>query len=128
MQELVRDERTEILNSKSCLVRGELYFQAATVNHLPVKLFLGLLGVLSVVHLDESKVFLWVVEHVGELSELAEVLLQTLLGRAGVDVANVQAGPSAEFSLRTVDRWQFMGRTLNFLQSSQSWIAPSGPE
>ena len=64
VEELVGDERSEIFDSESGLVGGELYFQAAAVGHLPVQLFLGLLGVLSVVHLHEGEVLLGVEENV----------------------------------------------------------------
>ena len=64
VEQLVGDPRPEILNSQSCLVGSELDLHGAAVVHLPVQLFLSLLGVLSVVHLDEGEVFLRVVEHV----------------------------------------------------------------
>lgn len=128
MEELIGDQGSQIFNSESGLMGGKLYFYAATIEQFPIKLFFGLLSILSIVHLDESEVFLRVEENIGEFSELAEVLLQTLLCGGWIDVTDVKPRPATEFPLRGVDRGKFMGWALNLLEPGQCQVTSAPPE
>merc|ERR1719300_1331811 len=108
-----------ILYSKGSLMGSKFNFHGSIAHVLSIHFFLS---ILSVIHSNKCEMLLGIVKKLSDFAKLAQIVLELLLGHIRGNISDVKTGSSAEFSLRSIHRGQFMCGALNLLESHDGGV------